>query len=361
MTSARRAGAPPLRGALLGTGPISIYQMIAWQAIPDVKIVALANRTRSKAEDMGRQFGIDDKHIYADYRELLDHEDLDFVDIATAPAIHREQVLAVAGHHLDIFCQKPFATSMAEAHEMQLACKDGGVRCIVNENWRWRRCYQETKSLLDQGTIGKPRYCRIQTHDDSVLPRPDGATPPLLVREPTLAVLDKLIVFDQAIHFIDTMRFLFGRIERVYAHIGHTSPLVKGDDLGVIILEFQNGAVGVIDTSYGTYDSGDKKGLIRGNVDPFVAEGAAGTIELDPYQDDSIIIVTGKDVQRHSALPGMAPAQAYQESFNNTQRHFVQCLRSGEMAQNELSDNLETLAAMFAAYESAATGRAIAL
>jgi len=361
MTSTRRAGSAPLRGALLGTGPISIHHMIAWQAIPDVKIVALANRTRSKAEDMGRQFGIDDKHIYADYRDLLDHEDLDFVDVATAPAVHREQVFAAAAHHIDVFCQKPFATSMAEAHEMQQACRDGGVRCIVNENWRWRRWYQETKQLLDQGTIGEPRYCRIQRHDDALLPRPDGATPPLLVREPTLAILDKLLVFDEGIHFIDTMRFLFGRIERVYAHIGHTSPLVKGDDLGVVILEFTKGAVGVIDASYGTYVSGEKKGLIRGNVDPFVVEGAAGTIELDPYLDDSLIIVTDKGVQRHSARPGMTPAEAYQESFTKTQSHLVRCLRSGEMAQNELSDNLETLAAMLAAYESAATGRAIVL
>jgi predicted dehydrogenase len=361
MTSARKAGGAPLRGALLGTGPISLFHMIAWQAIPDVRIVALANRTRSKAEDMGRQFGVDDKHIYADYRDLLEHEQLDFVDIATAPAIHREQVLEVAAHHIDILCQKPFATSMAEAYEMQKACEDGGVRCIVNENWRWRRWYQETKQLLDQGTIGAPRYCRLQTHDDSLLPLPDGTTPFLLVREPTLAVLDKLLVFDQEIHFIDTMRFLLGRIDRVYAHIDHTSPLVKGDDLGVIMLEFRSGAVGVIDTSYGSYVSGDKKELIRGNVDPFVVEGTGGTIELDPYQDDSVIIVTDKGVTRHSARPGMSPAEAYQESFTKTQSHFAQCLRSGETAQNELSDNLETLAAMFAAYDSAATGHAISL
>ena len=107
---------------------------------------------------MGQEFGIDDSHIYADYRALLDTEDLDFVDIATAPAVHREQVLAVAARHLPIFCQKPFATSMAEAHEMQQACSAGGVRCIINENWRWRRWYQEIKALIERGTIGKPHY-----------------------------------------------------------------------------------------------------------------------------------------------------------------------------------------------------------
>jgi predicted dehydrogenase len=335
--------------------------MIAWQAIPEVKIVALANRTRSRAEAMGRDFGIDDSHIYADYRTLLDTENLDFVDIATAPAVHREQVFAAAAHRINVLCQKPFAMSMEEAREMQQVCRDAGVRCIVNENWRWRRWYQEVRTILDEGIIGKARYARFQVHDDSVLPRPDVPVPPLLVREPTLAHLEKLIVFDQGIHLIDTMRFLFGKIERIYARMGRVSELVQGEDLAVMILEFQTGVTGVIDISWGTYVSGEKKPLIRGNLDPFVVEGESGTIELDPYQDDAIIITTDKSVQRHSARPGMAPAEAYQESFVNTQRHFAECLRSGKPAQNEIDDNMETLKATFAAYESVASHTVVSL
>jgi len=335
--------------------------MIAWQAIPDVRIVAMANRTRSRAQAMGRSFGIDDAHIYADYRALLETEKLDFVDIATAPDVHREQVLAAAAHGIHILCQKPFATSMEEAREMQQACRAAGVRCIVNENWRWRRWYQETKRLLDQGTIGNPRYARFQMHDSSFLPRMDGTVPPLLAREPTLATLPMLIVYDWGIHLIDTMRFLLGKIERVYARMSHGSELVHGEDLAVVILEFRSGVTGVIDISWRTHVPADKKPLIRGNVDPFVVEGDAGTIELDPYQDDSIIVATATNTQRYSARPGMTPGEAYQESFTNTQRHVAQSLRSGQPAQNEVTDNLETLAAVFAAYESAALHQVVPL
>lgn len=52
-----------LRGALLGTGGISLYHMLAWQQIPEVEIVALANRTRSRAEEMGCQFGISEREL----------------------------------------------------------------------------------------------------------------------------------------------------------------------------------------------------------------------------------------------------------------------------------------------------------
>ena len=349
-----------LRGAMLGTGSISIHHMRAWQVIPGVKIVALANRTRSRAQEMGRQFGVDDAHIYADYRELLSKEQVDFVDVATAPAIHREQVLAAAARGVHVFCQKPFATSLEEAAEMITACEKAGVRCIINENWRWRRWYRELKQMLQQGIIGQPRYARFQIHDAGVLPRPDGSLPGLLTRQPYTAQMPRLILFEWGIHLIDVLRFLFGDIASLYARMSRVSPVVQGEDLAVVVLEFRSGVTGLVDVSWGSHTPPGRHG-VRGNVDPFVVEGDAGTVELDPHQGDAIVTTTIKGTERHPAHPGMTPAEAYQESYFNTQSHFVQCLRRGEPAENEARDNLKTLAATFAAYESAARNQVVAL
>ena len=354
------AGKKVLRGALLGTGPIAVFHMRAWAAIPGVEIVALANRTRSRAEVFGREYGVPDAHIYADYRELLEREDVDFVDIATAPAIHREQVLAAAQHGVHILCQKPVATSMAEAREMLAACKAAGVRCVVNENWRWRRWYGEIRGLLDAGTIGRPLYARFQLHDDATLPVPEGV-PMLLQREPTLRTLPQMIIFDNGIHLIDALRFLLGDITQVYGRTAHVSPLVRGDDRGLVVMDFVGGATGIVDMSYSTVVAEGTPRAVRGNLDPLVIEGEEGTIECDPYAGDIIAVATGTRTERRQAHPGLTPAEAYQESYINTQGHFLHCLRSGQAAQNELPDNLKTLAAMFAAYESATTGAVVVL
>src|SRR5262245_18324018 len=154
-------GTCSLRGAMLGTGSIAVHHLRAWRAIQDVQIVALANRAKGRALAYGRDFDISPTHMYSNYRDLLDNEILGFVDIATAPHIHREQVLAAAERCIHILCHKPFATSLAEAVEMIDACESSGVRCIVNENWRWRRWYRALKELLAQGTIGTPRYARF--------------------------------------------------------------------------------------------------------------------------------------------------------------------------------------------------------
>lgn len=360
MQAKQVVGKKVLRGALLGTGPIAVFHMRAWAALPGVEIVALANRTRSRAEAFGREYGVPDAHIYDDYRELLQREDVDFVDIATAPAIHREQVLAAAQHGVHILCQKPAATSMADALEMLAAVEAAGVRCVVNENWRWRRWYGEIRSLLDAGTIGSPLYARFLLHDDATLPIPEG-TPLLLQREPTLPTLPQLIIFDNGIHLIDTLRFLLGDIKQVYGRTAHVSPLVRGDDRGLVVMDFAGGATGIVDMSYSTVLADDAPRIARGNLDPLVIEGDRGTIECDPFAGDVITITTAAGTERRQARPGLTPAEAYQESYVNTQGHFLHCLRSGQAAQNELSDNLKTLAAMFAAYESAATGAVVTL
>jgi predicted dehydrogenase len=341
-----------LRGAILGTGSISVHHMRAWQALPGVQIVALANRTRDRAIALGREFGINETHIYADYRELLGHEKIDFVDIATAPHVHREQVLAAAAHRVHVLCQKPFATSMAEAMEMIRACELTGVRCVVNENWRWRRWYREVKQMIQQGVVGRPRYARFHHHTDEVLANQDGSLPALLTTQPYEADLAHLILFDWGIHLIDVMRFLFGDIERVYAHMSRVSPLVRGEDMAVVLLEFRANLVGLIDISWGTRVPPEQC-LIRGNLDVFSVEGDAGTIEFDPHQEDLILVTTSRGTERRRARLGQTPAEAYQESYLNAHGHFLRCLRSGEPAENEVRDNLKTFAATMAAYESA--------
>jgi predicted dehydrogenase len=345
---------------MLGTGSIAIHHLRAWDAIPGVEIVALANRTRERALAYGRDFHVQPEHIYADYRELLAQETLDFVDIATAPHIHREQVLAAAARGIHVLCQKPFATSIPEAVEMITACDVAGVRCVVNENWRWRRWYRELKQMLEADTIGRPRYARFFMHGDGVLPRPDGELPGLLVHQPYTASMPNLILYEWGIHLVDVLRFLFGDIGHVYARTSRVSPLVQGEDMALVILEFENGVTGILDISWGSRAPAEYA-LPRGHLDSLLVEGDQGTIELNPYRDDMFVITTARTAECRPARGTITPAEAYQESYFNTQNHFVECLRSGALAENDARDNLKTLAAVMAAYLSAQEKRVVAV
>ena len=351
--------ARPLRGAMIGTGSIAIHHMLGWRAVPGVVIVALANRTRDKAVSLGHQFGVPERNVYADYPEMLEREELDFVDVATAPHLHREAVLAAAERGVHVLCQKPFAGSFAEGREMVAACDAAGVRCVVNENWRWRPWYREVKRLAANGTVGKATLASFRWRGGEVLPTADGGTPMMLARQPYMPELPQLILYEWGIHLIDVLRMLFGPVRTVSAGMGRRSPLVQGEDWAVALFGFDGEAAGLVDVSWSTPVQEDRK-LTRGCVDPFLLEGDAGTIELDPYRDDALILTRPGGRQELTPARGRrSRAEAYQDSYAAAQGHFVHSLRTGQSAETEASDNLNTLGAAFAAYAAADRGQTV--
>lgn len=344
-----------LHGAMLGCGHVALFHLRAWAQIEEAEIVALTNRTVGKAKARAREFGISLEHVYGDYRELLDKEDLDFVDIATAPHIHRQQVEAAAAYGLHILCQKPFAPTLGDARAMLAACDRAGVLFSINENWRWRSWYREVKRLLDEGAVGQPRYARIARHSNVTLPRPDGSLPPLFVNQAYTAEMNRLILYEWGIHLIDVLRFLFGEVTSVYARMDKVSPLCKGEDRALLTLEMGD-VTGLIDISWATV-----RGEARfSQLEQVTIEGDEGTIELLPDQGDVLQVTTKSETWQRPAFD-VTPEEAYQASYTAAQRHFIECLREGRAPETTASDNIKTLAATFAAYESAAKNQVILL
>src|SRR5205823_10531228 len=103
-----------------GAGFWSRYQLAGWRELQGAECVAIYNRTRSKAEALAQNFGL--PAVYDDPEELLRREELDFIDIITAVEQHRPLVLLAAKYKVPVICQKPMATTLAEAEEMVRAC-----------------------------------------------------------------------------------------------------------------------------------------------------------------------------------------------------------------------------------------------
>jgi predicted dehydrogenase len=347
--------ASTLRGALLGCGHVSVFHLRAWQQIEGVTIVALANRTVEKAQARAREFGLPEEHVYRDYRDLLEAEDLDFVDVATDPAVHREQVEACARHGRHILCQKPLAPCLDDARAMIAAAEAAHVLLSVNENWRWRSWYRRLKRLVDEGAIGRPRYARIARHSDIALPGVPGQLPPLFASQPYTRELDRLIVYDWGIHLIDVLRFLFGRIDSMYARMSKASSLSQGEERAVLTLDV-SGVIAVVDISWATVNGPAK----HSPLEHVTIEGDDGTIKLSPDRGNLLRVRSRSGSLEERAFEGSAE-DAYQASYTAAQRHFVECLRSGQVPETVAGDYLETLAATFAAYESAMLNQVVCL
>jgi predicted dehydrogenase len=363
-----------LRGAMIGTGSIAQYHLTAWQRAPGVQIVALANRTVSKAQALAARYGIDPAHVYKDVDELLAREaSLDFIDIALAPDLHRSATEAAAARQVNVICQKPLAPSVAEAEAMRAVCDRAGVLLSVNENWRWRAWYRQVKQILDAGTLGRLRYVRIAAHRNVTLGSPDGQPSGLLVRQAYTKDMPQLLVYEWGIHLLDTLRLLLGEPQWVHAHMAKVNTQFAGEDRALMTLGFGE-VVASVDISWASHAPADLPTMLE----EVVIEGDGGSLALVPNQGSGdhlrLTLPLPRERVPHDrgrpwsqVLTTAHPvhdgdiAAAYQASYDAAQAHFAECLRAGRLPETHAADNLRTLRASFAAYQSAAENRVIPL
>lgn len=125
-----------------------------YEASPDTTIAALADLNLEHARAFQAEHG--GAGIYADYQEMLAHEQLDIVSICTWPHHHAPMVIAAAEAGVKaIHCEKPIAPSYAEALRMVAACDAYGVQLTFNHQRRFAAPFRAARDLLRSGAIGQ--------------------------------------------------------------------------------------------------------------------------------------------------------------------------------------------------------------
>jgi predicted dehydrogenase len=106
----------------------------------------------------GKRYDLDEKSLYADYRELIDRERPDIVGVATMPE-HRAEIMVYAAEHgvKAIYAEKTMAASMAEADAVVQAVESNGVAFNMGTGFRWHPGFDTMKGLIDSGELGALR------------------------------------------------------------------------------------------------------------------------------------------------------------------------------------------------------------
>ena len=328
-----------LKAGVIGCGFFAQNHLAAWQAIEDVRLVAVCDQQADRAQDAKIQFGAD--KAYTDAEEMVATEDLDFVDIVTTPASHRSLVELVARYGRHAICQKPLAPSLEDARAMVEACKAASVTFMVHENFRWQGIIQRARQFIDAGQIGDPFFAQISFRTGyNVYPN-----------QPYLATDERLVLYDMGVHIFDLVRFFMGEVLSLYAHTHQVNPEIRGEDVATAVLR-HHGGTSVAAMNYVSAVEHDESILI-----PVRIEGSGGSLEI--RRDYQLNVVSDKQMKSHHVPPveyswGSTLGGAIMESVMNIQRHWVECLRNGREPHTSGTDNLKTLELVFGSYASAA-------
>lgn len=329
-----------LKGVGIGAGYFAAYQYRSWNRIPEVQVSAICNRDKDKALPIMKEFEIS-RH-YTDYREMLDIEKPDFVDIITPPSTHLEMCKEAADRGINIICQKPLAPSFDEARELVSYCRHKGVRLMVHENWRFQPWYREIRKLIDAAIIGDIHYMYFRSRMG------DGwGENAYIPRQPYFRVYPRLLIFENGIHFIDTFRYLKGEINSVYAVLKRLNPVIKGEDFGLVSFTFESGDIALWDANRYNQPNYDNPRYTFGEM---LLDGTEGSIRL--YNNGNITIQPlGKNEEKHFYLHHNIDFSG--DCVYTTQRHFINCLLSGDEFETNGTDYLKSLAVQEAVYDSA--------
>jgi predicted dehydrogenase len=335
-----------LRFAVLGAGFWSHYQLAAWHELKGVECVAVYNRTRARAEALAGKFGI--PAVYDDADELLRREKLDFIDIITEIGGHYPLVMLAARHRVPVICQKPMAPDLKMGEQMVSACRRARIPFLIHENWRWQTPILALRSAVASGVIGRPFRARIDMISGF----------PVFDNQPSLKELAQFIITDLGSHTLDVARVLFGEADHLYCRTQRVQSGIKGEDIATIMMEMGERTTVTVNMAYaGNFLEHD-----RFPETYFFIEGEKGSIELGP---DFWLRVTTKNGTQARRYPPPRYAWAnpaydvVHASLVPCNANILQAIRGKGRAETTGEDNLKTVRLVFAAYESAKTGRAI--
>ena len=120
-----------------------------------VEVVAVADPSPGRADLVGDLFGLGQAARYADYRALLERDDIDVISVGTPPTTHREIVEAAAARGVHVLCEKPLALNLADCDAMVQAAEAAGVKLAVYHNYLWYTSTLKLRELIDAGAIGE--------------------------------------------------------------------------------------------------------------------------------------------------------------------------------------------------------------
>ncbi len=230
--------------AIIGVGAIAPSHIKAYQEFPErVNIVALCDIYPEKAEAGAEKFDLD-VDIYDDHQDLLERTDIDLVSVCTPPYTHAEISINFLNVGMNVVCEKPMASSLAECDAMNdAAAKSGKILSIVAQN-RFTSPMMKLKHVLETEMMGPI----VHTQVDSFWWR--GHSYYDLWWRGTWKKEGGGPTLNHAVHHIDIFRWMNGMPSEITAVMSNTShDNAEVEDVSVAIGKYDSGALAQITSS----------------------------------------------------------------------------------------------------------------
>lgn len=230
--------------AIIGCGRIA--QRHAEQINKFGKLIAVCDNVKEKADALANQYNAQAYYYVAD---LLDSEkDINVVSICSPNGLHAQHSIQSLKAGFNVLCEKPMAINVSDCGEMIKVAEQMNKRLFAIKQNRFNPPVEAVKKIIDEGKLGKifsvQLTCFWNRNADYYHNSWKGTKD-----------LDGGTLYTQFSHFVDLLYWMIGDIKDVEAYTANYThqDIIEFEDTGVVILKFQNGAIGTINYTVNSY------------------------------------------------------------------------------------------------------------
>ncbi|MBC7959508.1 MAG: Gfo/Idh/MocA family oxidoreductase [Vallitaleaceae bacterium] len=297
-----------LRLAVIGTG--MAWERLHLPALKELKdcyeIVALSNTSEDRLIQAADEIGLSHDHIYTNYHDMLNGEQIDVVNIAVPIEMNYFISEEVARAGFNIICEKPLAPSMDQA-EAYLKLQDKyNIKIMIAENHRYNEENILIKKLIDENRIGEVLYFvknNVSNFEDAMVG--DTFAAKEWRQHPEFK---GGAILDASVHDVATLEYIFGEVESVSAFGRPQKEDYAPYSVITSIMLFKNGVLG-------NYNYCVKGKELQNPFVGFRIFGTEGTIYLEDRMCGAINIMYKQD-NKHEFV-NYTPDRGYYNEFKN--------------------------------------------
>lgn len=334
---------------VVGCGVVADYHIGGIGGAGGARLVAVSDLVEERAREAGEKHGV---AWYTDYREMLASAAVDVVCLCTPSGIRIPIATdaAAAGKHLII--EKPIDVNLENADRIIAAARDAGVYLMCIFQLRYDEAVQLARQAIQEGRLGKVtlgdayiKWYRPQEYYDSAAWRG------------TWKMEGGGALMTQGIHTVDLLRWIMGPVKRVSARMGALVHDIEVEDTVVATLEYESGALGVIEATTACHpgmparlEFCGSRGTIAIEADQIAAwnvEGEEGPVDADG----------GTDVAKAASDSKTFGTEGHKVQI----AEMVRLVNGGGRPQIDGPEGRKALELILAIYQSAQTGQPVEL
>jgi predicted dehydrogenase len=322
---------------IIGAGGIGRVHAESYRRQRECRVAAVADvdsaRGNALANDAGARY-------IGNAAALLELDEIQAVSVCLPHSLHADAVVQAARAGKHVLCEKPIATSLADADRMIEACSNAGVSLMIGFTHRFYPEHRRASQLLREGAVG-----RLLFANDVIWSGRDDDTS--LHWRGSVAANGGGIFMDNGIHSADRLRWwLESEVDWVTARLGRGRGMVEGEEHGTALLGFANGVTATLQQALGTTRSSSCC------YAEFI--GTEGVIRVDTWQ--------GLRISRRGAgwEPVAAPAD-WPGGFDAEIGEFAAAIREGRRPLVTGEDGRAALAIVQAIYRAAESANPVKL